>query len=131
LDALAAFLPTAQQVQTRRIFEARRRGDTSRERRARELRVAQLSAQTLEPQADDPELEVTGPSAIDADLALGNGDRALERATRLGLGPAELALRAIGLGRPELGQELAQLALDADPDSADARIALLVAQDLL
>src|SRR5690606_15370205 len=55
LDALAAFLPTAQQVQTRRIFEARRRGDTSRERRARELRVAQLSAQTLEPQADDPE----------------------------------------------------------------------------
>jgi hypothetical protein len=48
-------------------------------------------------------------------------------ARRAGLTPGELASRAAALGLRALAAEQGRLVLEADPSSADARIALLVA----
>jgi tetratricopeptide (TPR) repeat protein len=130
LDALAAYLPGARRVQTRRIAEARLRNDTSRERRARELHAPPLHVELIDAPPSDPELDARGRAALDAALALEDVERALRRGTTLGLRPAELALRAIALGRPALAEELARFVLAADPADAEARIALLAARDL-
>lgn len=131
LDALAAFAPGALQVHTRRIEEARSRRDVARERRARELRLALVSHQTLERPAVDPEVEVRGPAAIDAAIRAGDLELASRRATMLGMRSAEVALRALALGRPDLARTQAELVLAADPGESNGRIALWLADDLV
>lgn len=130
LDALAAYLPGARRVQGRRIAEARLRDDAPRERRAREARAATALLEQMDATPSDPELEVRGRAAVDAALALEDFDRALRRGTALGIRPSEIALRAIALGRPSLGEQLARFVLAADPTDPEARIALLAAMDL-
>jgi tetratricopeptide (TPR) repeat protein len=130
LDALAAFAPGAHRVQSRRLAEARARGDIAREQRAREVRNALLRAQTLEAPIEDPELAARGKAAVDAALLSEQFDLALQRATIIGMHKSELALRAVALGRPELARRIAALVLEADPADANGRLALVLANDV-
>lgn len=131
LDALAAFTPGARQVHTRRVLQARARGDVSRERRARERHLALVSQETLERPSDDPEVDVRGPAAVDAALQRNDLELAQRRATLLGMRGAEIALRAVALGRPELARKQAELVLAADPNDVNGRVALHLAHELL
>ena len=67
---------------------------------------------------------------VDRALALGKLNEARQRAQRAGIEPAELGLRAVALGRVELGAQQAALVMAADPRSSDAWVAALVAADL-
>lgn len=67
---------------------------------------------------------------VDAALAASDLPRARKAATGK-LSSAELALRAAALGAMGLAREQALLVLGAEPTSADARVALLVAGDAL
>jgi tetratricopeptide (TPR) repeat protein len=67
---------------------------------------------------------------VDRALALGRLGEARQRAQRAGIEPAELGVRAVALGRIDLGRQQAALVLAADPSSADAWVAALVAADL-
>src|SRR5690606_3146210 len=127
----AAFTPGARQVHTRRVLQARARGDVSRERRARERHLALVSQETLERPSDDPEVDVRGPAAVDAALQRNDLELALRRATLLGMRGAEIALRAVALGRPELARKQAELVLAADPNDVNGRVALHLAHELL
>lgn len=69
-------------------------------------------------------------SDVDAALAASDLSRA-RRAAAGKLSSAELALRAAALGAMSLAREQALLVLGAEPTSADARVALLVAGDAL
>ncbi len=131
LDALAAFAPGARHVHAQRASHAQARGDVSRERRARERGLAVISWETLEHPIDDPEVEVRGAAAIDAALQRGDLELAVRRAALLGMRGAEVALRAVALGRPELARRQAEVVLAADPDEANGRVALYLADELL
>jgi hypothetical protein len=67
---------------------------------------------------------------VDRLLVEGRLGEARRGARRAGMEPAELALRAVALGRAELGGQQAGLVIAADPTSADAWVAGLVAADL-
>ncbi len=121
LDALAARRPGARIVQSRRLALAEAEGDAFRSARA-------LSY--LDP-ASDPLVLAQGVSALDSALSTGNLELARARAVALSKDAAEVALRALALGQPELALRQARLVLAARPTSVDARIAGLVAADLL
>lgn len=130
LDGLAAFAPGARNVQSRRIEEARSRGDVARERRAHEARSALQPGGSWNASAGDADLAARGLEALDAALIAGDVDRAFERATKLGVRAPELALRALVLGRPAIARDIATFVLDAGPHDVNARMALLLAGDL-
>ena len=67
---------------------------------------------------------------VDRSLVEGRLGEARQRARRAGIEPAELGLRAVALGRADLGAQQAGLVMAADPASADAWVAGLVAADL-
>ncbi len=69
--------------------------------------------------------------AVDSALAAGTLELARTRVREAHLDMRLLAARAIVLGRPALALEEAQLRLGADPDDDDARMAVLLAADLL
>lgn len=68
--------------------------------------------------------------AVDAALAARDLAAARRAILRAGLDPRLLAARAILVGRPTLALAEAELRLGANPDDADARIALALAADL-
>jgi tetratricopeptide (TPR) repeat protein len=95
--------------------------------RARRVRHALALERTFAPplvNRDDSELAV--------ERALDRGDvtgaRATARAARWA--EAEVALRALGMGRPDLAARIAELSLVSDPGDSSARIAALTAADL-
>ena len=103
-------------------------GDAAREAR---LRAALAARWQGDPRLDIVKTSAPAPLAqVDAALRRGDGVEA-ERLGRLGgLSLAALALRAAALGRVDHARRLSSLVFSADPSSADARIALLVATDL-
>lgn len=117
LDALSARSPGAPVVAEQRAALARARGDVFRARRA---------AEALDPEGD-AELVARGREAVDHALYSGELALARARALTLRMSDAELALRAVALGRAELGLEQARLVLDAAPGDESARVAELSA----
>ena len=85
---------------------------------------ANLTGTSGEHAPDQPRREV------DRALVQGNLGEARQRARRAGIEPAELGLRALALGRVDLGGQQAALVMAADPRCADAWVAALVAADL-
>ncbi len=84
--------------------------------------------------ADPPPAPVTTGeplAALDQALRGCSLDEARVLGRRAQLSPGELAARLVALGRPTLAVEQARLVLAADPESADARVALLVASQSL
>jgi tetratricopeptide (TPR) repeat protein len=79
-----------------------------------------------------PPLAPQNDSELAVERALDHGDvtsaRAAARAARWP--DAEVALRALGMGRPDLAARIAELSLVSDPGDASARIAALTAADL-
>jgi tetratricopeptide (TPR) repeat protein len=70
-------------------------------------------------------------SAVDAALAARDQPSARRAMLRGGLDPRALAARAILVGRPRMALVEAELRLGANPDDADARVALALAYDLV
>jgi hypothetical protein len=68
--------------------------------------------------------------AVDRSLTAGRLAEARQLARRAGLEPADVAVRAVALGRADLGGQQAELVLGADPSSSDAWVAAVVAADL-
>ena len=93
-------------------------------------RQARLQLERLRP--DSPSRSDLSVVLGDIDGALLDDDldRARALAVRGGVPPAEVALRAAALAHPKLARDQALLVLRADPRSADAWIAALVAADL-
>ncbi len=67
---------------------------------------------------------------VDDALSAGRLSAARHLAITLGISPGELALRAVTVGRADLGREQADLVLSADPTDGDAWVALVAAADL-
>jgi hypothetical protein len=92
----------------------------------RQVRRLLHREQPLSPRSAVPS-EVT---PVDEAIAEGRLSAARHLATTAGISPGELALRAVALGRADLGREQADLALAADPTDGDAWVALVAAADL-
>ncbi|MEM1035017.1 MAG: hypothetical protein AAGN82_32050, partial [Myxococcota bacterium] len=100
--------------------------------RARRLAPA-LDAAAVSPSVVAPRTHnaARGWKDVDGALARGALDEARAEMTRSRHDPRWLAARAIFIGRPELAAREASLRLAANPREADARVALLLAADLV
>jgi tetratricopeptide (TPR) repeat protein len=124
LRSVTARHPTASEAWRQLRELAARTGDAALARECAE-RIAALAT---EPAAVLPELSPL--AAIDRALVAGDLADARRRALKQRLPSAEVALRAVALGRSALAREQAELVLGADPADASARIALVAAADL-
>ncbi len=99
---------------------------------ATRFEIAQLRARAIERLAALGE-ETSGSVSASVDRALGTRDldRARALALRARLAPGTLAVRAAAMGLGTEARAEADLVLGADPSNSDARIAGLVAADLL
>ncbi|RYE91714.1 MAG: tetratricopeptide repeat protein [Myxococcales bacterium] len=96
--------------------------------RAAEPALAPLARRLARVDSNPQPMEAPDRTAVlDRALAGSSLDEARALGRRARLTPGELAVRLVALGRRALGAEQARLVLAADPSSADARIALLVA----
>lgn len=94
-------------------------------------RIVALSARSsaVRASAEPRGLEALGP--VDDAVRRGDEPAAERLASTARISLATVALRAAALGRAAHAARLAALVFEADPTSSDARIALLVANDLL
>jgi tetratricopeptide (TPR) repeat protein len=100
-----------------------KKGDIPEARRLRDG-LALLASKHVDPPAP--------PLLAEVDRALASGElaEARRRATRARVSSGQLAVRAAALGLGALARVQASLVLAADPNDANARIALLAASDL-
>ncbi len=126
LNALAARFPDLVRVQRARAAFAANHEQPWMQRRAEDA-LARLTARAIPGSAHRSIPEAAIDQAL---LASELGEaRRLAMATRVT--PADIALRALALGRPSLALEQAKRVLATDPSNADAWVAALVARDIL
>jgi tetratricopeptide (TPR) repeat protein len=123
LRAVTARRPAASEAWRLLQALAQRTGDAALARECAE----HVDGLTREAGAPFPEPSL---AAIDRALVAGDLADARRRALKQRLPSAEVALRAVALGRSALGREQAELVLGADPADTSARIALVAAADL-
>jgi tetratricopeptide (TPR) repeat protein len=126
LRSIAARRPTAAEPWTRLQALAQRTGDAALAREAGE-RLRALSPAGV---ASAPPPEGAPLALLDRAILAGDLPAAQKLALRQRLPGAEIALRAVALGRSAIAREQAELLLGADPDDTSARIALVAVADL-
>lgn len=127
LEALAVERPRSAEVWLALLDVARRANKGSIAREA----AARASALSPEVAAKLARAGLTSPlAALDAAIAARDLEGAQRLAHKAKIPFAEIAVRAVALGRAPLAKAQAELVLGADPASSSARIALAAAADL-
>ena len=127
LEALVVRTPDSLEA-WRALRELSRAYDPNRLFRHADRQVRRLLERLQPPGPSDGARSDATP--VDDALASGHLSAARHLATQLGIGAGELALRAVAVGRADLGREQAHLVLSADPTDGDAWVALVAAADL-